>query len=69
MLAWLNNTEVELVRRNQRVATSNLFLVQEDVGLPACALQREAEALAAPCRWDFDLALVPRDTEIMFHRL
>ena len=43
--------------------------IQPDLGLPACALQIEADVAALPGRGDLDLLLVPGDADVVLRRL
>ena len=69
VLARREDTQVAIVRRHQRAVGTHLLVVDVDRRHPARALQRQAHPFVAPCRGDVDVALIPRDAEVMLHRL
>src|SRR3954470_1549997 len=69
MFARREHAEIGHVRRHQAVVRWKFTVVHPDRAAPVGALEKQSEMLSATRGGNVDIALIPRDTQIMFWRL
>src|SRR5436305_2960431 len=69
MFARREHAEIGHVRRHQAVVRRKFTVVHPNRAAPMGALEKQGEMFSATRGGNLDIALIPRDTEIMLWRL